>query len=368
MRVLVVHPRMSVRGGGERVAIHTIAAAKKAGHEVSLFAEEFDVPTFEDFFGCQGTLDGIRYFSYPPFSPVIKGKFLLYQRLIYYQRRLAQALSTSGRFDVVLSTQDIGYVPSTRTAVVHYCYFPEYFAHLEASPRSVRWRAYYWPVSRFYMDRVGRVALLLSVSAYTKGFVKSKWGRDSITLYPPCPVKEYSMSPRRRENLVVTIGRMVPEKRMDLFLRIARLLPRYNFMIVGSIEPEKAAYMEQLKKIAPENLSFVLSPLRKVKDLLARAKVYVHSALNEHFGISIVEAMSAGCVPVVHDSGGPREIVSENVGFRWGDVEQAKTQISKLIENEDLRARLSAAASTRAWDFRPERFENGLLSALGEPV
>ncbi len=42
MRILVLHPRMSIKGGGERVAIHSLNAALKAGHEVCLLSEEFD--------------------------------------------------------------------------------------------------------------------------------------------------------------------------------------------------------------------------------------------------------------------------------------------------------------------------------------
>ncbi len=367
MRILVVHPRMSVRGGGERVAVHTVVALKRVGHEVSLASEEFDVAAFEDFFGSRATFDGVTQLSYPPFSPTVKGRFLLYQRVRYHQRRLSRVLSNAGSFDLVVSTQDIGYVPSVRSKTVQYCYFPEYFAHLESSPSSPWWNLYYWPVSRFYRERVGRVDVLLSVSEFTRGFVRSKWGRDSVTLYPPCPVDLYAMPSGPREDLVITIGRIVPEKRMDLFVNLAARLPHYKFALIGSLDPERTPYFEQLKKHAPENLSFILSPLRKVKDLLARAKAYVHSAVNEHFGISIVEAMAAGCVPVVHDSGGPREIVSDKVGFRWANIQQAAGQISELIENERLREKLSDNAIARAREFRPEVFENGLLAVLRDP-
>ncbi|MGB1595988.1 MAG: glycosyltransferase, partial [Promethearchaeia archaeon] len=33
----------------------------------------------------------------------------------------------------------------------------------------------------------------------------------------------------------------------------------------------------------------------------------LHTMVNEHFGINIVEFMAAGVVPVAHNSGGPRE-------------------------------------------------------------
>ena len=38
----------------------------------------------------------------------------------------------------------------------------------------------------------------------------------------------------------------------------------------------------------------------------------------EHFGMSIVEAMSAGAVPIAFDAGGPRETVDPGAnGYLW---------------------------------------------------
>src|SRR5467141_817202 len=147
---------------------------------------------------------------------------------------------------------------------------------------------------------------------------------------------------QQRENLVVTIGRIVPEKRFHLFVELARLVPETRFVAIGSLSDETSAYYERLKRTAPENASFVLSPLRKVKNILGRAMAYVHCAENEHFGITIVEAMAAGCVPIVHDSGGPREIVTSDVGFRWSHLLAAVRQITTLAEDDRLRRELSA--------------------------
>jgi glycosyltransferase involved in cell wall biosynthesis len=365
MKVLLVHPRLSVKGGGERVAIHSILAAIKAGHEVSLLSEEFDEASFEDFYGCLGLFDKVDRSYYPAFKPVLGPRFLLYQRLIYHWLRIKKAVSRDS-FDVVLSTQDIGYVPSTSAHVVQYCYFPEYFSHLQTGSSSPIWRLYYRPASAYYRNRVRRVGILLSVSDFTRGFVEKKWERDSRTVYPPCPVEAFSelSKVQKRENLVVTVGRIVPEKRFHMFVELARIVPKTRFVAIGSLSDEASVYYERLKKTAPENVSFVLSPLRKVKDLLGRAMAYVHCAENEHFGITIVEAMAAGCVPIVHDSGGPREIVTGNVGFRWSDLSTAARQITSLAENDHLRRGFSAASSARAKQFRPEVFETEMTRVL----
>ena len=364
MKVLLIHPRLSVKGGGERVAIHSILAATKAGHEVSLLSEEFDEASFADFYGCPGLFDKVDRFYYPAFKPVLGPRFLLYQRLIYHWLRIRKAVSRDS-FDIVLSTQDIGYVPSTHAPVIQYCYFPEYFSHLQTGSSPV-WRLYYRPASTYYRNRVRRVGILLSVSDFTRGFVAKKWERDSKTVYPPCPVEDYSefTNVKSRENLVVTIGRIVPEKRFHLFIELARIVPKTRFVAIGSLSDETSVYYDQLKKSAPENVSFVLSPLRKVRDILGRAMAYVHCAENEHFGITIVEAMAAGCVPIVHDSGGPKEIVTSDVGFRWSNLSVAARQIVMLAENDSLRRELSAAASLRARQFRPEVFESEMTRIL----
>ena len=364
MKILLVHPRLSVKGGGERVAIHSILAATRAGHEVSLLSEEFDEASFEDFYDCHGLFNKVNRFYYAAFKPVLGPRVLLYQRLIYHWLQIRKAISHDSS-DIVLSTQDIGYVPSTHAPVIQYCYFPEYFSHLQTGS-SPMWRLYYRPASVYYRNRVRRVGILLSVSDFTRGVVEKKWERDSRTVYPPCPVEAFSelSNVQPRENMVVTIGRIVPEKRFHLFVELARLVPETRFVAIGSLSDEASAYYERLKKSAPDNVSFVLSPLRKVKDLLGRAMAYVHCAENEHFGITIVEAMAAGCVPIVHDSGGPREIVTSDVGFRWPDISGAARQITMLAEHDDLRQEFSAASSARAKQFRPEVFESKITRLL----
>lgn len=363
MRIVVVHPRMNVMGGGERVAIHSMKEALKEGHEVYLATEEFDVNALEDFFGVQGLFENIRLLTYPPFKPLIR-KAVLYQRLIYQQQRLGKIVSKGQGYDLILNTAEVANQPATRLPAVQYCYFPEYLSHVESDAIHALWGVYYWPAKIFYYSRVSHIDQLLAVSDFTRRFVKEKWGRESTTLYPPCPIDLYNNLNFRKENLVITVGRIAPEKRMELFLEIARRLSDVKFAIIGSVVTGKESHYNKLRTTAPTNVSFVISPLRKVKDMLGSAKVYVHCAQDEHFGISIVEAMAAGCVPIVHNSGGPREIVSENVGYKWNGVGEAARLVSNLLENDERRKELSKASEVRAKKFGPDVFESGLAKVL----
>jgi hypothetical protein len=127
----------------------------------------------------------VEHLSYPRFRPIFGSRLVLYQLLAYHGFRIRDVLSRHGRFDLILSTQDIGYVPIVSTPVVQYCHFPEYFWHLESRSLSPLWKLYYRPATHFYRSRVQRVRTFLSNSDYTRGFVRNKWRRDATTIYPP---------------------------------------------------------------------------------------------------------------------------------------------------------------------------------------
>jgi len=164
------------------------------------------------------------------------------------------------------------------------------------------------------------------------------------------------VSPRTKRNLVVTVGRAVPIKRLEIFWEVASLCPEYEFAMLLTRDPHVVEYSNDLARGSPPNGKTIIDPLKATYDkYLGEAKVYLHTMKDEHFGITIVEAMSAGCVPIVHDSGGPKEIVSEEIGFRWQSIEE----IPGLID-EASNMSPSAAARLRAQDFRFETFEKKL--------
>ena len=99
-----------------------------------------------------------------------------------------------------------------------------------------------------------------------------------------------------------------------------------------------------------------------------KAKIYWHASgfgedLNrhpefaEHFGISTVEAMGVGCVPVVINAGGQKEIVTDQVnGLLWDTIEELQDKTMTLTNDHSLWEKLSNQAKERAKDFSREKF------------
>jgi glycosyltransferase involved in cell wall biosynthesis len=93
-----------------------------------------------------------------------------------------------------------------------------------------------------------------------------------------------------------------------------------------------------------------------------------HPELAEHFGMVTVEAMAAGCVPVVINKGGQPEIVEHGVnGFLWNTLAELRDYTLMLAGDEKLLARMSEAARSRANRFSRKNFVDQFL-VLMEPL
>lgn len=111
------------------------------------------------------------------------------------------------------------------------------------------------------------------------------------------------------------------------------------------------------------NLSF-----SQLREEYARASIFwvatgfgtdeeVHPEAMEHFGITTVEAMAAGCVPIVINKGGQKEIVRpEENGFCWTEVEDLVRYTRRLINERELFKKLSRQAHLDSQIYSERRF------------
>ena len=78
---------------------------------------------------------------------------------------------------------------------------------------------------------------------------------------------------------------------------------------------------------------------------------------HEHFGMTTAEAMAGGCVPVVIDKAGQREIVRDGEhGFRWSSPDELAERTLRVAKDPELRGRLAASAVRRAQEYSDEAF------------
>lgn len=183
-------------------------------------------------------------------------------------------------------------------------------------------------------------------SEYTKSMFMDVYpensNKDIDIICPPVYIDEWRDAGEiKRENTVVSLGRFSEDKRQLEQLKIAGCLPGLNFEIIGFVGDKKSRrYYEKCRKFICENSinNVRLQPdmsFKEIKKILRRSKYFIHNLRNEPFGIATVEAIAAGCIPIVHDSGGQKEIVPFD-DLRFEDWEDCVEKVTK-IRNQDNR-------------------------------
>ena len=345
---------MKFMGGGERLCCDTIRTLLTQGHTIALLSEAFDPRRIEEFFGYEKLFDKVDLFLYSPRKR--STPYGSTTHLIHHAKGQVQALNQSHfrnqAWDLLFSTQDAGYIPDLELPVLQWGYFPKHIPSFFeiALPKAIR----SFPVSRYYRNKIARIGLVLAISEYSKLHLDKEWKRPSTLVYPSC-----NMVPTKaKRNRVVTTARTIPEKRLELFWKVAELCPEYEFVMLLTNDLRFREYTSKLYSQIPANGSIVSNPRKDVyHNILGESKVYLHMMVGEHFGITIVEAMSASCVPIVHDSGGPREIVDAETGFRWQKFEEIPIMVRDAMNRSP-----SAAARQRAETFSIDVFQKKLSS------
>ncbi len=179
--------------------------------------------------------------------------------------------------------------------------------------------------------------------------------------------------------VVIQVSRMEPWKGQLRHLRaLSRLPPAADWLCVlvgGPQRPVEHAYFQQLKATA-ESLGIAgrvrfLGQRNDVPRLLAAADVQCQpNAGAEPFGVVFIEAMAAGLPVVTMDMGGPREIITPEVGFLAADEDALTNALRALVHDRALGRRLGAAGPSRARELcdpstRLPAIERALAGAPG---
>jgi glycosyltransferase involved in cell wall biosynthesis len=169
---------------------------------------------------------------------------------------------------------------------------------------------------------------VLTNSDFSRKAILKSFGVDSNVLPPPVDVdifRNACLTSNARDDSILVISRFHPSKKIENVIHLAKLLHQNGLgtgmNIVGNMLPDGIGYFNYLNSLVKhyELQDFVKFEINlrfdRLLDHMRRSKVYVHPLPGEPFGISTVEAMSAGIIPVVPDIGGHTEFVPAKYQF-----------------------------------------------------
>lgn len=236
-------------------------------------------------------------------------------------------------------------------------------------------------LNRMKLFRINKV---VCNSNFTKKVIDKEYGVNSIVVYPPVPV--HDIKPRRKENIIFYVGRfsqLKQSKRQDVLIKAFKRLFDSGFgdwrlVLAGGIELASKDYLPRLKKMTEGYpIEIMESPdFKSLKQLYGESKIFWSAAgygedevknpeKVEHFGMTVVEAMAAGAVPIVCNAGGHKEIIKDGVnGFVWESISSLISKTKKVISIKGIYANLSKEAKKDSLNFSYEEFEKKILSLI----
>lgn len=236
--------------------------------------------------------------------------------------------------------------------------------------------------------KLKKLKKIICNSDFTKGYIDKKFQVSSKVIYPPVSIPN-NLITGEKENIILNVGRFginnagssykKQEVLIDIFKKMVdEGLYDWSLRVVVSLfdkDEKKLQYL--IKKIKDYPISLVVNPDNKILwENYSKSKIYWHASgfgedLNlhpdraEHFGISTVEAMGAGVVPVVIRAGGQKEIVREGVnGFLWNTMEEIIHKTLQLIKNDAQLKKLSRQSIEDSKNFSEKEFCNKILTYI----
>ncbi|HKR57703.1 MAG TPA: glycosyltransferase family 4 protein [Candidatus Nitrosopolaris sp.] len=348
----VFHSSLNPRGGSERVAIATIRAL------LGIDGIDVRLNTFE-----QPNLTKLT----ASYGQNVTAMMQRISRIGVYQSLEKISLSNPSHLTVNTHGDLLPFFNQqmTKSNSIVYCHFPlakywidserpEYFSlihHASVMQKSKAYRTRFLAQAKSNYIQMIRNSTVLTNSEYSRRAIWKTFGIKSTVLSPPVEIERIRNAVRLRSSqiqkseTVLVISRFHYSKKIENAIKLARLLNENKIgdglTIVGNLSSDSIEYFTHLREMV-ENyglgrfVKFIINAdFGVLTDLVCKSKVYFHPLAGEPFGISIVEAMSAGLIPVVPDIGGYTEFVPQKYQFHTlGEAVEAVAEAMQAAYSE----------------------------------
>lgn len=281
-------------------------------------------------------------------------------------------------FDLIISSSSSGFskcVQKSRENQVHvcYCHTPNRFLYHAREeyinnfpiPWWGRWVRVFLPTLLNFLERIDqkaakKVDYWISNSDFVGKRIQKFYSSKSKTIYPGVETAEFqNIAGILKKNYFLAIGRFIPYKKFDLLVETfaKNKLP----LKLAGIGPELKKCQNLAKKLGATNIEFLgFVKDKELPKLYAEAQAFIFPA-EEDFGLTPVEAMSAGTPVIFYNRGG----ASESVG-KWGIPfeEQTPKSLQQAIGKFQQTRFDSEKVKSRGVFFDEENFRENLEKFL----
>jgi glycosyltransferase involved in cell wall biosynthesis len=200
------------------------------------------------------------------------------------------------------------------------------------------------------------------------------WGKMSNLKVIPNPLSFYHEYTNNSSNhQVISVGRIEYQKGYDRLTDIWKLVnrrfPDWKMIVIG--EGKNLAYIQkQITNAKLDHVIIIKPPTHEIVKELINSSIYLMTSRYEGFPMILIEAMACGLPVVSFDCPcGPSEIISEyEDGFliNNNDIESMVSKLYLLMENEELRRKMSLAAYKNIKRYSKEEIMRKWMALFNE--
>ena len=376
MKIIIASPSLNLLGGAQRACLHAISALRKMNCKIVLATiDKTDWALVEAIFGDVSKPDEEMYlFSKMPEMPIVALKqafvalfYALYLSAIAAKNRKSLMINMGG--ELADNLGDVVYVNAVPVRLMHF------LRGVQPKP-GVQWKVYSRLFSMFLRFLGDAAGVIVANSKFTQKVLSDCLGKKALVINPPVESNKRlaHANPGKRKNVVITISRFRSAKGLEIIPEIASYVRDCEFVVVGIADKESGQCLKELfgeiERLGVQRRVRVFSnkPHGFTLSALSTAKVFLHTQSTEAFGMSIVESMAAGCIPIVPRTGGPWIDILDcregQYGFSYRSSAEAAAKIRLLLDDESLRSEVSVRAVERSVVFDSSVFEKKLLGVV----
>ncbi len=342
MKAAIYNPYLDTLGGGEKYTITFTKVLAEAGYDVDIEWSNKDIlDKLSNRFGLK----------------------------IPKNIKVADCINRGENYDLCFWVSD-GSVPTLRSY--------KNFIHFQVPFKNVNGKSL---LNKMKLFRVNKI---ICNSSFTKEVIDAEFGVNSEVLYPP--IDTSSFKSKRKENIIIYVGRfsnLLQSKGQEILIQEFKKLydgglKNWCLILAGGSEvgsDKIISLLNDLKDGYP--IEIVKSPtFDYLKSLYGKAKIFWSTSgfgvdpktepqKVEHFGMTVVEAMSAGAVPIIVGIGGHKEIIDDEInGYLWQNIDELDEITKRIINTKGLISKVSAKASISSKKFDYEQFKKQVLQII----
>ena len=231
------------------------------------------------------------------------------------------------------------------------------------------------------LNYINKYDYFIPNSNFTKYWLQQKWNIEDNkiqVLYPP--VTKIKKTKEKQKDKILICSRIEKSKKIDkliyAYTKSNFLSKNTKLIIAGSTKNESPEYVKYLQNINP-SVEFIFNPSReKIEDLYASSYIFWHAKgyeeldpyQMEHFGITTVEAMSAKCIPIVINKGGQTEIVTDESGFKWNNLDELIKYTEEIYSGKLDISSMQKNCIERSNLYSKENYQKKLLTFIQQNI